>query len=163
MPVKTHCLPRKLAYNSLMTVFISQYRKSVDRRGRITVPHDFRDSLGSEEFKGFVAFASHKNLAIECCGISKMEKLASRIDEGEVYPFLKDENEIITSIFADSYKISIDDAGRIVTPKELLEHAQISSEVLFVGAGKTFQMWNPIRFKEYRETRKVELLKNAST
>ena len=126
------------------------------------MPHDFRDSLSSEEFKGFIAFASHKNAAIECCGISKIEKLAARVDEDDIYPFLGESNEVISSIFADSYKINIDDGGRITIPDELIEHANLSSEVVFVGAGKTFQIWDPNKFREYRDSKKAELLKNEA-
>jgi MraZ protein len=138
-----------------MNLFISQYTKLIDKRGRITVPHDFRDCLNLEDFKGFVAFASHKSQAIECCGISKMERLAAKVDEDEFSSFFGDQNELITSIFADSHKIMFDEAGRVMLPIELTEHAQLSMEVLFVGIGKTFQIWDPLKFKLYRDAKKA--------
>lgn len=139
-----------------MTLFISQHAKLVDKRGRITVPHDFRDCLNLEDFKGFIAFASHKSQAIECCGISKMEKLAAKVDADDFSSFFEEQDDLITSIFADSYKIMFDDAGRVMLPNDLLEHAGISAEVLFVGMGKTFQIWDPIQFKAHRESKKTE-------
>jgi MraZ protein len=48
-----------------------------------------------------------------------------------------------------------DEAGRVMLPTELMEHAQISTEVLFVGIGKTFQIWDPLQFKLHREAKKV--------
>ena len=36
-------------------------------------------------------------------------------------------------------------------PKKLVEHALIKNEVLFVGLGPTFQMWNPEKYKKIKE------------
>ena len=33
--------------------------------------------------------------------------------------------------------------------QKLLKHANINSKVLFVGQGKTFQMWDPNNFKRF--------------
>lgn len=145
---------KNLLYNPCMNLFISQYTKLIDKRGRVTVPHDFRDCLNLEDFKGFIAFASHKSQAIECCGISKMEKLAIKVDEDELASFFGNQNELITSIFADSHKIMFDEAGRVMLPTDLIEHAGISTEVLFVGIGKAFQIWDPLQFKLYRDAKK---------
>ena len=35
---------------------------------------------------------------------------------------------------------------------KLLKHAKIKSSMLFVGQGKTFQIWEPATFEKFRAT-----------
>ena len=101
-----------------------------------------------------------------------MEKLAAKVDEDELASFFGNQNELITSIFADSHKIMFDEGGRVMLPTDLIEHAGISTEVLFVGIGKAFQIWDPLQFKLFRDAKKSswdlrvrhrEKIKNIST
>jgi MraZ protein len=46
-----------------------------------------------------------------------------------------------------------------VLPKKLLDHSGIKETVVFVGQGKTFQMWEPTKFSKFRE----EARKKAKT
>ena len=36
-------------------------------------------------------------------------------------------------------------------PKKLIQHALIKNEILFVGLGPTFQMWNPEKYKKIKQ------------
>ena len=60
-------------------------------------------------------------------------------------------NDITTSILSDSYKLLFDGEGRICIPNELLKFANIKNQATFVGRGSSFQIWNPILFKNYLE------------
>jgi MraZ protein len=42
----------------------------------------------------------------------------------------------------------VDGEGRIVLPETLKEHAQITTDVAFVGLGARFQMWEPAQYAE---------------
>jgi MraZ protein len=44
----------------------------------------------------------------------------------------------------------MDGEGRIVLPEPLKEHANITTDVAFVGLGAMFQMWEPGRYAEHR-------------
>ena len=51
-------------------------------------------------------------------------------------------------------KHQFDSEGRILLTKKLLKHAKIKSSMLFVGLGKTFQIWEPTNFEKFRVTAK---------
>ena len=51
----------------------------------------------------------------------------------------------------------LDKEGRIILPKKLINHAQIENNVLFVGLGPTFKMWNPNHY----ENKKKSMIKKA--
>jgi MraZ protein len=45
--------------------------------------------------------------------------------------------------------IKIDTDGRVILSSSLREHANIDSEVVFVGLGEKFQIWEPNNFKAH--------------
>ena len=48
--------------------------------------------------------------------------------------------------------MQFDTEGRISLTSKLLKHAKIKSSMLFVGQGKTFQIWEPTTFEKFRAT-----------
>ena len=51
----------------------------------------------------------------------------------------------------------MDKDGRVILPKKLIKHAKISDQVLFVGLGPTFQIWEPNAY----ENKKSQTIKKA--
>ena len=54
-------------------------------------------------------------------------------------------------IFSDARQLTFDITGRIVIPNDLLEFAGIKDKALFVGRGKTFQIWEAEAFYKAQE------------
>ena len=50
--------------------------------------------------------------------------------------------------------LQFDSEGRILLSTKLLKHAKIKNSMLFVGQGKTFQIWEPATFEKFRVTAK---------
>ena len=46
--------------------------------------------------------------------------------------------------------LNFDTEGRIQLPAEIIEHAKISREALFVGRGARFQIWSPKIYESNR-------------
>jgi MraZ protein len=61
-----------------------------------------------------------------------------------------DEHENLSQLFAEAHPLTIDGEGRIVLPEPLKEHANITTDVAFVGLGAMFQVWEPGRYAEHR-------------
>ena len=47
-------------------------------------------------------------------------------------------------------------------PEILIEHANLSEKVIFVGQGRKFQMWNPYDFNEFKREAKIKALENRN-
>lgn len=45
--------------------------------------------------------------------------------------------------------VELDGMGRFLIPKAIVEHARLKGEVLIVGVGEYFEMWNPAIFNQY--------------
>ena len=55
---------------------------------------------------------------------------------------------------SESINLQFDSEGRILLSSKLLKHAKIKNSMLFVGQGKTFQIWEPSTFEKFRVTAK---------
>ena len=55
---------------------------------------------------------------------------------------------------SESINLQFDSEGRILLTSKLLKHAKIKNSMLFVGQGRTFQIWEPATFEKFRVTAK---------
>lgn len=122
-----------------MALFLSTYVNKVDRKGRVSVPAQFRAAL-AEQTPVIVAYRSFQGPWVEASGLDRMQKFAEELDT-------LDENseryEFVAAILADARQLGWDETGRMVVPQDLLDHAGITEEAAFVGQGKFFQIRDP--------------------
>ena len=142
-------------------MFLSSYENKLDKKGRVSVPASFRSYLSSLGYNGVVCYPSFNNQTIESCSQDRIEKLSNTIDS--LNPFEEKRDFFATSILSESISLQFDSEGRISLPPKLLKHAKIKNNMLFVGQGKTFQIWEPSIFEKFKaQARKKSNLYRAS-
>ena len=125
------------------------------------MPASFRSYLSNMGYNGVVCYPSFNNSSIEACPQSRIEKLSDTIDS--LNPFEEKRDIFATSVLSDSINLQFDSEGRVSLPAKLLEHAKIKQSMLFVGQGKTFQIWEPKIFEKFKiQARKKANLNRAS-
>lgn len=141
-------------------MFMSTYVNKVDRKGRVSVPATYRAALAGQSFLGIVAYPSFKFPCIEGSGIDRVQEMSTRVDSlgqfSEAY-------ENLAPLFADAHQLAFDGEGRIVLPQTLVEHAGIGEFAAFVGAGISFQIWEPERHKKYQVEWRDRVRRQATT
>jgi len=141
-------------------MFISTYENKLDKKGRVSVPATFRSHLSNLGYNSVVCYPSFTNSSIEFCPQDRLEKIIETIET--LNPFEENRDIFSTSILANSSQLNFDGDGRITLNEKLLEHSKIKEKVLFVGQGKTFQMWEPTLFKKFSDdARKKANLKRS--
>jgi len=128
-----------------MRLFLSTFINKVDRKGRVSVPATFRTALADLPLAGIVAYRGFTAPRIEGSGIDHMQRMLERAQQFD--PFSPEADDITSLIFADARQLPWDPEGRVMLPEDLLEHAGITETAAFVGAGATFQIWNPDTYK----------------
>jgi MraZ protein len=119
------------------------------------VPAEFRKVLGDD---GLVLYRSYKEEGVlEGVSMQRMVQLSDAIDK--IDPFDTSQDDISTTIFADAHQLKFDLTGRITLPEHLVSHCELSDQAVFVGRGKTFQIWNPQRFAVYQEASRARINK----
>ena len=141
-----------------MSLFLGTIENKVDAKGRVSVPADFRMAVKNDDFQGVILFHSFTNKCIEGCTMSRMEQISEATDNLDLF---SEQTESLSSlIFSDARQLSFDVTGRIVIPSDLLEFAGIDGNALFVGRGKTFQIWNADEFKKVQEAVRANAVRN---
>ena len=124
-----------------MDLFLSQFVNKIDKKGRVTLPSFFRNVLPKKSNNEIILFKSLKYKSIEGCSSERINRIASRIDELDI--FSDDQDDFATSIFSEIIPTNIDKEGRFLIPENLKSYSNISNEVTFIGQGHYFQIWEP--------------------
>ena len=131
-------------------MFLSTYENKLDQKGRVSVPASFRSYLSNLGYNGVICYPSFNNQCIEAWPQDRIEKISNAIDS--LNPFEEKKDYFATSILSESIDLQFDSEGRISLTSKLLKQAKIKNSMLFVGQGKTFQIWEPTIFEKLRVT-----------
>ena len=125
------------------------------------MPSSFRSYLSNLGYNGIICYPSFNNQSIEAWPQERIEKISSAIDT--LNPFEDKRDFFATSILSESINLQFDGEGRILLTSKLLKHAKIKNSMVFVGQGKTFQIWEPSLFEKFKvNARKKANLNRAS-
>ncbi len=133
-------------------MFLSTFENKLDKKGRVSVPASFRSYLSNLGYNGVICYPSFNNNCIEAWPQDRIEKISNAIDS--LSPFEEKKDYFATSILSESTNLQFDSEGRILITSKLLKHAKIKNTMLFVGQGKTFQIWEPSNYEKFKVTAK---------
>ena len=133
-------------------MFLSSYENNIDKKGRVSVPASFRAYISNLGYNSVICFPSFNNQSIEAWPQDRIEKISNSIDN--LNPFDEKRDYFATSVLAESINLQFDSEGRISLTEKLLKHAKIKKSMVFVGQGKTFQIWEPTTFGKFKTNAK---------
>jgi MraZ protein len=124
-------------------VFFGEYQVTFTAPGRVVLPKKLRESL-----KGNIFFL---NKGFDTClaGYDKEDWESRAKDLLQVSLLEKENIEKRRFLFSSAVYIEIDDQGRFVIPKTLLQYADLLKKVVIIGVGDHFELWNEERWNEY--------------
>ena len=125
-----------------MKLFLGKYDHILDERGRVTLPRKIRyeihdaDLILSKGYDGCIFGFDREH----------WEREATRHLDTPV----TDEHgrNVRRYLFASAEKVDLDKLGRILVPTQLKEYASIQKDVVVVGAGDHFELWNPVHWEK---------------
>ena len=129
-------------------MFLSTYENKLDKKARVSVPASYRSYLSNIGYNGIICYPSFNNQCIEAWPQDRIEKISNAIDS--LNPFEDKKDYFATSILSESINLQFDSEGRVQITAKLLKHAKIKNTMLFVGQGKTFQIWEPTTFEKFK-------------
>ena len=141
-------------------MFLSSYENKLDKKGRVSVPASYRSYLSNLGYNGVICYPSFNNQSIEAWPQDRIEKISNTIDS--LNPFEEKRDFFATSILSESVNLQFDTEGRVSFTEKLLSHAKINNNILFVGLGKTFQIWEPKIFEKFKIVARKKAYQNRS-
>ena len=127
-----------------MFSFLGNFSYTVDSKGRINIPADFRHLLTGTS--SYVLFPG-----LEPCIYVFPEEEWERIHQRLQSPFSSDPNERLYQrwIYGKAARRYCDEQGRIAVPSKLLGYARIKRDVLVLGVSNRMEFWNPVEYQTY--------------
>lgn len=125
-------------------MFMGEYRHSIDAKGRIILPADFRQELG-------VTFIITKGLdnCLFLYGQAAWDELAAKL---RALPLAKPEaRALVRFFFAGARTLECDKQGRFLVPANLRNYAGIvlKEDVVLTGADNRIEVWSKTHWDAY--------------
>ena len=144
-----------------MDLFVSQFVNKIDKKGRVSLPSQFRNILPKKSNNEIILFKSLKFKSIEGCSSERINKIADKIEQLDI--FSDDQDDFATSIFSEIIPTKLDKEGRFLIPENLKLYSNISNEVTFIGQGHYFQIWKPEAATERQKKSRERLVREKRT
>ena len=117
-------------------MFFGQFDHSIDGKGRLTIPAQYRDDFANGAYitRGF-----EDNLIIMCT--NEFNTLYHRFRDMSITD--DQAQDLARMFFGSAAMLELDKAGRILIPQFLREAAGVDSSVKIIGLGPYFEIWSP--------------------
>ena len=129
-----------------MQHFIGTYECKADEKGRIMLPISLKKQLSDKLKNGFVIKRAVFNSCLELYPLKEWDKLMLRINK--LNRFNKKNIDFIRRFTAGVRQIDIDISGRILIPKDLINHAKISKNIVVSSAVNILEIWDKTLYEE---------------
>jgi MraZ protein len=137
---------------ALEHLFQGSALNAVDAKGRVSVPAFLRSVIERRGDARTITLAKHESFpclsaydpAYAALKHAKLERLFEK-QEGDPDASLDYQQRNLMA-FAATEEVPYDSSGRILIPPMMRRKGGIEDLALFLGAGETFQVWNPRLF-----------------
>ncbi len=133
----------------MLDQFLSTFTNKIDRKGRVSVPADYRAVLARRNSPRLVLYPAVHYPAIEGAGEDYLAELDRRIES--LPPLSQERDDLVFAIKPAIHHLAFDSEGRVMLSDDLVRHAGLSEAAVFVGLGASFQIWTPERWDERRQ------------
>ena len=133
-----------------MNIFLSKYQNKIDKKGRVSIPSAFRSVLSEDQFNGIIVYPSFKNNCIEACSMARLQEIYGIIQRLD--PYSEERDAFETIVMGESIQLQFDNEGRVIIPAHLMQQVGITEQVVFVGKGLVFEIWDPVTFDTHLKT-----------
>ena len=123
-----------------LNYLIGTYECKVDVKGRVLIPSAFKKQLASVIKKGFVLKRAVFQSCLELYPISQWEDLISRVNS--LNRFKKKNNDFIRRFTAGVKFIELDNNGRLLIPKDLIEFSNIKRDIVLASSVNIIEIWD---------------------
>ncbi len=129
-------------------MFLGEYKVKFSGHGRVILPKKLREVVFGDEIilsKGF-----------EGCiwGFDKKLWEEQAQKQLEISAVEEKARNLRRYLFSSSIQVEVDDQGRFVIPGSLLGYASLTQEVIIIGAGDHFEVWDKNKWD--KEAKRLE-------
>ena len=125
-------------------MLMGEYMHSVDAKGRVIMPADFRAELGDP----FIVTKGLDN-CLFIYAQAEWEQVSAKLRQ---LPLAKTEaRAFVRFFFAGARQVELDKQGRFLIPANLREHASLQKDVVLIGVSSRIEVWSKDKWLKYNE------------
>lgn len=128
-----------------MTFFTSEYECKLDAKGRLVLPARIKNGLPETSGNELVVGLGYEK-CLMVYPIIEFKKLYAKV--AGLSEFNPDYRKLQRNFFRGNTVVELDNSGRFLIPKQMLNYAQLEKQVIVVGMGNKVELWNPDFYKE---------------
>lgn len=135
--------------------FISTFAGTLDSKGRVCIPAPWRQTLANQPAQIVYVSPSLDEEALIGFGEDLMDAELKRLEPLD--PVLSERyNALAAPLVSGASTLPVDENGRVRLPDDLIAAAALKGQVVFVGVGAKFEIWNPETYAPVRARRLAE-------
>jgi transcriptional regulator MraZ len=116
--------------------FHGTFEHTLDAKHRLTVPSKFRSALA-----GRVVLVRAVDHCVAVYPAETYESMTQAALAG-LNPFSPQARELKRMLYGNATDTELDSAGRVMLPRDLMEHGRLRKEVVVTGAGQRLEVWD---------------------
>ena len=129
-----------------MNYLIGTYECKIDVKGRLLIPSAFKKQLAPVIPKGFVLKRAVFQNCLELYPLEQWEELIKKVNS--LNRFKKKNNDFIRRFTAGVKFIELDNNGRLLIPKDLIEFSNINREVTLSTSVNIIEIWDKSSYEK---------------
>ena len=123
-------------------MFMGEFQHTIDTKGRLIVPHKFRNALGER----FVATKGLDN----CLFVYPVDEWRQLEEKLKSLPITSaDARAFVRFFFSRATECELDKQGRILLPANLREYAKLEKDVVLLGVSNRVEIWSREEWDNY--------------
>ncbi len=140
-------------------MFTGHYKNSLDSKGRVSIPSNFRQTLINEGFESLILTNHFDGCLYAYTPVSWQSILDTVASIPQSNRVVKAYQRVVIS---SAVECSLDRHGRILVPQYLRDSAKIQKDVLFAGVGTRIEIWSKEVWDRVLEE-SMEILSSSDT
>ena len=129
----------------ILNYLIGTYECTIDVKGRILIPVALKKQLSGVIKKGFVLKRAVFQPCLELYPISQWEQLITKVNS--LNRFKRKNNDFIRRFTAGVKFIELDSSGRLLVPRDLIDFAGVSKEVVVSSSVDIIEVWDKAAYE----------------
>ena len=129
-----------------MNYLIGTYECKIDVKGRLLIPSAFKKQLAPVVTKGFVLKRAVFQNCLELYPLNQWEELITKVNS--LNRFKKKNNDFIRRFTAGVKFIELDNTGRLLIPKDLIEFSNIKKDITLSSSVNIIEIWDKLNYEK---------------
>ena len=141
-----------------MIGFIGEYDSTIDTKGRFLLPAGLKKQLPDQE-ESFVINRGFE----KCLTLFPSQSWKPIFKEiSNLNDFDPKVREFRRYFLNGAQPVELDGAGRLLLPKNLMEHASLERDIVLVSAVNKIEIWDKIKYQQFFESFSPEAFSNLA-